>query len=101
QSYRRPGVSTSEQGTTAPVGIQVGSGVRTAATPRIMTQGVVVPTEKELDIAVRGEGFFAIQLPDGRTAYTRDGSFERDPNGLLVNVDGFMVQPGITIPENV
>ena len=58
------------------------------------------PTEKELDVAVRGEGFFTVDLPDGRTAYTRDGSFERSATGELVNVDGYQVQPGIIIPDN-
>jgi flagellar basal-body rod protein FlgG len=100
QSYRRAGGTTSDQGTQVPVGIEVGSGVKVAATPRIMSQGSVTQTEKELDIAVRGEGFFMIQLPDGRTGYTRDGSFERDSTGLLVNVDGYQVEPGITIPED-
>ncbi len=100
QAYRRAGSTTSEQGTQAPVGIEIGSGVKTAATPRIMSQGTVTPTEKELDVAIRGEGFFAVQLPDGRTGYTRDGSFERDSSGLLVNVDGYQVQPGITIPQD-
>jgi flagellar basal-body rod protein FlgG len=99
QAYRRAGSTTSDQGTTVPVGIEVGSGVKTAATPRIMSQGSVSPTEKELDIAIRGEGFFAVQLPDGRTAYTRDGSFERNSEGLLVTVDGYQIQPGITIPD--
>ena len=100
QQYRRAGSTTSDQGTQVPVGIEIGSGVKTAATPRIMSQGTVTPTEKELDVAVRGEGFFAVTLPDGRTAYTRDGSFERDSTGLLVNVDGYQVQPGITIPQD-
>jgi len=100
QQYLRAGTQTSDQGTQAPVGIEVGSGVKTAATPRIMTQGTVTPTEKDLDVAISGEGYFAVQLPDGRTGYTRDGSFERDATGLLVNVDGYQVQPGITIPDN-
>ena len=100
QQYARAGASTSDAGTTAPVGIEVGSGVKTAATPRVMSQGTVNPTEKDLDLAVSGEGYFAIQLPDGRTGYTRDGSFDRSPDGLLVNVDGYQVQPGITIPDN-
>src|SRR5690606_2951984 len=56
-------------------------------------------TEKELDIAVSGEGYFMIQLPDGRTAYTRDGAFERDNTGLLVNKDGYQIEPGITVPD--
>lgn len=100
QSYRRAGSQTSDQGTLVPAGIEVGSGVRTVATPRIMSQGTVTATEKDLDVAVQGEGFFMIQLPDGRTAYTRDGSFERDDTGQLVNVNGYQVQPGITIPGN-
>ena len=100
QSFRRAGSQTSDQGTLVPAGIEVGSGVRTVATPRIMSQGSISATEKDLDIAVRGEGFFMIQLPDGRTAYTRDGSFERDDTGQLVNVNGYQVQPGITIPDN-
>jgi flagellar basal-body rod protein FlgG len=100
QAYRRAGSTTSDQGSQAPVGIEIGSGVKTAATPRIMSQGTVTPTDKQLDVAIRGEGFFAIELPDGRTGYTRDGSFERDSTGLLVNVDGYQVQPGITIPQD-
>ncbi len=100
QQLRRSGSTTSGQGTLAPVGIEIGSGVKTAATPRVMSQGTPTPTEKELDVAVRGEGFFIVNLPDGRTGYTRDGSFERGPDGQLVNVDGYAIQPGITIPEN-
>lgn len=100
QAYRVAGSATSDQGTMAPVGIEIGSGVKTAATPRIMSQGTVNPTEKELDVAIRGEGFFAVQMPDGRTGYTRDGSFERDATGQLVNVDGYQIEPGITIPED-
>jgi flagellar basal-body rod protein FlgG len=100
QAYRQAGAATSETGTMAPVAIEVGSGVKTAATPRIMSQGTVSPTEKELDIAVRGEGYFMVQMPDGRTGYTRDGTFERSAEGELVTADGYLVQPGITIPGN-
>src|SRR6476661_3849474 len=100
ESLRRVGSTTSDQGTMMPAGVQVGSGVRTAATPRVMSQGDVSPTEKDLDVAIRGEGFFRIQMPDGRTAYTRDGSFERDAQGQIVTADGYVVDPGITIPEN-
>jgi flagellar basal-body rod protein FlgG len=100
ENMRRVGSTTSDQGTMVPAGIEIGSGVRTAATPRVMTQGDVLPTEKDLDVAIRGEGFFRIQLPDGRTAYSRDGSFERDAQGQLVTADGYLVDPGITIPEN-
>ncbi|MBO0344975.1 flagellar basal-body rod protein FlgG [Roseibium limicola] len=100
QNMRRVGSQTSAAGTIAPTGVQVGSGVKTAATSRIMSQGTLEQTDKELDIAIRGEGFFQIELPDGTTAYTRDGSFERDPNGNLVTIDGYTVQPGINIPED-
>jgi flagellar basal-body rod protein FlgG len=65
-----------------------------------MSQGTVSQTEKDLDLAINGEGLFAVQLPDGRTAYTRDGSFERNGDGLLVNTSGYQVEPGITIPDN-
>ena len=100
QNLRRVGAETSEQGTIVPSGVQIGSGVMTAATPRIMSQGAIQPTDKDLDLAISGEGFFQIQMPDGSTAYTRAGTFERDANGTLVTADGFTVAPGITIPED-
>lgn len=100
QDIRRVGSNTSETGTVVPAGIQIGLGVKTAATYRIMTQGDLTRTEKALDVAIRGEGFFQVQLPDGRTAYTRAGAFQRDANGLLVTQDGYQVEPAITIPAN-
>ncbi|MEM6666517.1 MAG: flagellar basal-body rod protein FlgG, partial [Pseudomonadota bacterium] len=100
QDLRRVGTATSDAGTMVPTGLQVGMGVMTAATSRNMSQGSVTMTEKELDVAIRGEGFFQIQLPDGRTAYTRDGSFEIDANGQLVTVDGYTVSPGIVVPQD-
>ena len=65
-----------------------------------MTQGNPTSTEKALDVAIQGEGFFVINLPSGQTAYSRDGSFERNSTGSLVTLDGFEVQPAITIPDN-
>lgn len=100
QNLRRMGTESSTSGTIVPTGVQVGSGVKTAATARIMTQGSLEDTGKELDIAIRGEGFFQIQMPDGTTAYTRDGSFERDADGTLVTIDGYTVEPGIDIPSD-
>ena len=100
QNYRSAGSQTSSTGTLVPVGVEVGSGVKTSATARIMSQGNVVPTEKDLDLAIRGEGFFIIQMPDGRTAYSRDGSFERDATGQIVNSEGYTVEPGVVIPQN-
>jgi flagellar basal-body rod protein FlgG len=83
-----------------PAGIELGSGVKTVGTPRLMTQGSLAQTGKDYDVAIRGEGFFKILLPDGRTAYSRDGSFELDAQGRLVTAQGNVVQPGITIPQN-
>lgn len=100
QDMRRVGTSTSESGNILPTGVQIGSGVRTAATPRIMSQGTLSSTEKETDVAIRGEGFFRVLLPDGRTAYSRDGSFEIDAKGQLVTADGYTVDPTITVPAN-
>ncbi|TYC65044.1 flagellar basal-body rod protein FlgG [Stappia sp. BW2] len=101
QNLRRMGTETSDTGTIVPTGIQIGSGVKIAATGRIMSQGSLEQTGKELDVAIRGEGFFQIDMPDGGTAYTRDGSFERDANGQLVTIDGYTVNPGINIPQAV
>lgn len=98
-NLRDIGTASSETGTIVPSGIQIGSGVKTGATYRVMSQGTVSPTEKELDVAIRGEGYFQIALPDGRTAYTRDGSFEMDANGTLVTLDGYQVQPALVIPD--
>jgi len=100
QNLRRSGTVTSDQGTRVPVGLDVGAGVKVVGTPRIMGQGSVLPTEKELDIAIRGEGFFRVQLPDGRTAYTRAGSFEIDAEGRMVTPEGYVVDPVITIPQD-
>jgi flagellar basal-body rod protein FlgG len=98
-TLRRPGTATSDQNTVVPSGIQLGSGVKTASTGRIMSQGTLTPTEKEYDIAIRGEGFIQVNLPDGRTAYSRDGSFEVDGTGQLVTHDGYVIAPQITIPQ--
>ena len=100
QQITRAGSQTSDQGTMVPAGLEIGSGVRTVSTPRVMSQGNVNITERELDVAIRGEGFFMVEMPDGRTAYTRDGSFERDADGTLVNSSGYPIDPGISIPGN-
>ncbi|GLK79425.1 flagellar basal-body rod protein FlgG [Methylopila turkensis] len=100
QSMRRVGSTSSDAGTIVPTGVDIGSGVKLVATPRVMSQGTIAATEKTYDVAIRGEGFFQVDLPDGRTAYTRDGSFELDPTGQIVTADGYVVSPGITVPEN-
>ena len=76
--YFRIGTQTSTQGNILPVGIDLGGGVKTVGTPRLMTQGTLSPTGADLDLAIRGEGFFQVLMPDGTLAYTRDGSFSMD-----------------------
>ena len=96
----RVGAQASDQGTILPVGVDIGGGVKTVGTPRLMTQGTLSQTGNDLDIAIRGEGFFKIQMPDGTYSYTRDGSFQMDAQGRVVNAQGNPVQPTITIPQN-
>ena len=97
---RRVGAQASDQGTILPVGVDIGGGVKTVGTPRLMSQGTLSPTGNDLDVAIRGEGFFKIQVPDGTYAYTRDGSFMMDAQGRVVTAQGNPVQPTITIPQN-
>ncbi|RZJ08712.1 MAG: flagellar basal-body rod protein FlgG [Rubrivivax sp.] len=99
QNMRQAGANSTEQ-TTLPTGLQVGLGVRPVATARIYTQGNLQQTSNNLDLAIKGDGFFQIQLPDGTNAYTRDGSFQVNANGQMVTSNGYTVLPGITIPNN-
>jgi flagellar basal-body rod protein FlgG len=100
QNIQTPGAQTSDQGTYAPNGIQIGAGVRTAAIYRITTQGDLQSTGNPYDVAVQGSGYFRIQQADGTDAYTRSGNFSLSPQGQLVTQDGLVVQPGIAIPAN-
>ncbi len=99
QNLRQAGANSSEQ-TQLPTGLQVGLGVRAVATARNFSQGNLQQTSGNLDIAIKGNGFFEIQMPDGTTAYTRDGAFQVSAQGQIVTNNGFAVQPGITIPAN-
>ena len=99
QNLRQAGANSSEQ-TQLPTGLQVGLGTRAVATSRQFSQGNLQQTTNTLDVAIKGQGFFQIQMPDGTTGYTRDGSFQTDANGQLVTNNGYVVQPGITIPAN-
>jgi flagellar basal-body rod protein FlgG len=97
QNLRQTGASAGE-GTVLPTGLQVGLGVRAASTTRSFTQGNLTQSGNVYDLAIQGQGFFQVQMPDGTTAYTRDGAFQVDANGQLVTNAGDPVQPGITIP---
>jgi flagellar basal-body rod protein FlgG len=100
EHVRRIGTQTSTQGNILPVGIDLGGGVKAVGTPRLMTQGTLGQTGADLDLAITGEGFFKVQMPDGTFTYTRDGSFSMDSQGRVVTPAGNVVQPGITIPAN-
>ena len=97
QNLRQSGSATSDQ-TQLPTGLQVGLGVRPVATARDFTQGSLQQTSNTLDVAVSGNGFLQVTLPDGTTGYTRDGSLKMDAQGQIVTNNGYVVQPGITIP---
>ncbi len=87
-------------GATIPEGIQVGHGVRPASIAKTFTQGNLIQTGNETDLVIEGDGFFQIELPDGRTAYTRDGNFKVDADGNVVTADGFPIIPALTLPED-
>jgi flagellar basal-body rod protein FlgG len=97
QNIRQPGSQSSQQ-TQLPSGLQLGTGVRPVATQRVFSQGNLQATGNEKDVAIQGAGFFQVLLPDGSTAYTRDGAFQVDNQGQLVTSSGYPVQPAITIP---
>ena len=99
QTVRQPGAQSSQQ-TQLPSGLQIGTGVRPVATERIFSQGNVNQTNNDKDLAIQGNGFFQILLPDGTTAYTRDSAFQTDSQGQLVTSSGYTLQPPITIPLN-
>jgi flagellar basal-body rod protein FlgG len=99
QTFRPAGAQSSQQ-SQVPTGLQLGTGVRPVTTARIHTQGNLQQTGNAFDLAINGQGFFQIQLPDGTVGYTRDGSFHVDSQGQVVNGNGFPLQPAITVPPN-
>jgi flagellar basal-body rod protein FlgG len=99
QNLRPAGSASSEQ-TQLPTGLQVGLGVRVAASARNFSQGTLNGTGSNLDVAIKGSGFFQLQLPDGTTGYTRDGAFQVDASGQIVSNNGYALQPGLTVPAN-
>ena len=99
QNLRQVGASSSEQ-SQLPTGLQVGLGVRTVATSRSFSQGNLQQTNNKLDVAIQGNGFFQVTMPDGTTSYTRDGSFQLDNQGRLVTATGLPIASGVTVPAN-
>ncbi len=99
QTLQSAGAETN-LGTTTPVGIQLGHGVRPSAVSKSFTQGSLLMTERPLDIAIQGKGFFQIQGPDNETFYSRDGAFKLDDTGQMVTADGFPLEPAITVPQD-
>jgi flagellar basal-body rod protein FlgG len=99
QQLARPGSIAAADGSILPTGVQLGLGVRPAAVSMTLEQGTVTETRGDLDLAIEGAGWFEVLLPSGASAYSRDGSFERTGDGLIVTSDGFALQPEITIPD--
>ncbi len=100
QQYLPPGALSSENGTVVPAGIQLGMGVRTTSVSIELTQGALRETGGQLDLAIEGNGFFEITLPSGESAFTRDGKFNRSPEGQMVTADGFPLADNIVIPND-
>jgi flagellar basal-body rod protein FlgG len=99
ETVRQPGAQSTQQNQ-IPVGLQLGTGVKPVAAERLFTQGGLQQTSNQYDLAINGNGFFQITMPDGSVAYSRDGSFHTDSQRQLVTSDGFPLQPAITIPAN-
>ena len=99
QTMKVPGSQTSPD-TESPTGIMIGLGVKPAAVTKIFTQGDLILTENELDVAIEGDGFLQVEIPNGDTTYTRAGALKRDSNGRLTNSDGYPIIPEITLPDS-
>jgi flagellar basal-body rod protein FlgG len=97
QNVRQPGGLSSQQ-TILPSGMQMGTGSRVVASERIFTQGNLQQTSNDYDLAIQGNGFFQVLMPDGTLNYTRDGAFQKDNQGQLTTASGYVIQPPITIP---
>ena len=100
QNMTRVGTNSADDGSVVPVGVSLGLGVKTAAVYRTNQQGPLQQTENSLDLAIDGNGFFQVSLPDGSTGYTRSGNLQLSENGEIVTNDGFLIEPSITIPDD-
>lgn len=100
QNINRPGSQSSDAGTVTPSGLQLGLGVRVGSVYRIHEQGALQITENPLDLALIGDGFFQISMPNGDTAYTRSGVFQVNQDGEIVTSQGYPLEPSITVPDD-
>ena len=100
QSVEKMGVSSSDANTIVPTGVQVGAGVKSGSVYRITEQGNITQSGNPYDLAVQGDGYFIVQLPDGRDAYTRAGNFSLNADGQIVTGEGYVVSPGISVPTD-
>jgi flagellar basal-body rod protein FlgG len=100
QNIEKMGVSSSDANTIVPTGVQVGTGVKTGSVYRITEQGNLQQTGNSYDLAMQGEGYFVVQMPDGTQGYTRAGNFSVNGEGQIVTEDGFTVSPGINVPQD-
>ena len=100
QVERAQGIPARGGENVVPEGVQIGLGVRTAAVRTVHIQGALEQTGNDLDLAINGQGYFQIQGPGGEILYTRDGAFNKNDTGQIVTLDGFTVDPGLTIPQN-
>ena len=100
QTIRQPGAQTTTDNQ-LPSGLMIGTGVRTVATEKLHTQGNIIQTDNALDVAIDGRGYFQILMPDGDLAYTRDGTFQINADGDMVMSNGYLLDPGINIPDDV
>ena len=98
QNIRRVGSTSSENGEVVPTGVQIGLGVKLAGVYRIHAQGNLTATDNPFDLAIQGKGFFQVEMPDGSTAYSRDGTFQLNGEGQMVTHDGWIVQPALAVP---
>jgi flagellar basal-body rod protein FlgG len=94
-----PGAPTS-QATSNPSGVQVGLGVKTSSVQKVFTQGDLTSTSNQLDLAIEGEGFFQVTMPDGTIGFTRSGSLRLDNQGQITTPEGFLIGPGLTVPPD-
>lgn len=100
QNKQRPGATSDDSGTIVPTGMQFGLGVSLGSIYRLHEQGTIKMTENPLDLAITGEGYYQIEMPNGDTAYTRSGVFQLNQDGEIVTAQGYLLDPGITVPDD-